>query len=55
MGRLNHHAIDNGYVEVHPSEFPFESNTESVPFPDTTVIKPIDDDEMDHLLDLFHS
>ena len=22
IGRLNHHAIDNGDVEVHPSEFP---------------------------------
>ena len=24
MGRLNHHSIDNGDAEVHPSEFPFE-------------------------------
>ena len=22
MGIINHHAIDNGSVEVHPSEFP---------------------------------
>ena len=54
MGRLNHHAIDNGDVDVHPSEFPFEYNSESVPDTDTTPIKSIDDDEMDHLLELFH-
>ena len=50
MGRLNHNGIDNGDVKVHPSEFPFESNSESVPYPDTTLIKSIDGDEMDHLL-----
>ena len=55
MGRLNHHAIDNGDVEFHPSDFPVESNSESFPNPDTTPIKYIDDDEMDHLLELFHS
>ena len=54
MGRLNHHAIDNGDVDVHPSEFPFEYNSESIPDTDTTPIKSIDDDEMDHLLELFH-
>ena len=55
MGRLNHHAIDNVNFEVPPSYFPFESNSESVPDPDTTPIKSIYDDEMDHLLGLFHS
>ena len=35
MGRLNHHAIDNGNVEVHHSEFSVESNSESVPYLDT--------------------
>ena len=45
MGILNHHSIDNGDVEFHPLEFPFESNSESVPDPDTTPIKSIDDDE----------
>ena len=25
-GRLNHHAIDNGDDEFHPSDFPAESN-----------------------------
>ena len=53
MGRLNNHAIDNGDVEVNPSDFPVESNYEYVPYPDTTPIKSIDDDEMDHLLKFF--
>ena len=39
MGVLNHRAIDNGDVEVHPSYFPVESNSESAPDPDTTLIK----------------
>ena len=52
--RLNNHGIDIGGVEVHPSELPLESNTVSVPYPDTTPIKSIDDYEMDHLLELFH-
>ena len=43
IGRLNHHVIDNGDVEFHPSEFLFESNSESVPYSDTTTIKSIDD------------
>ena len=30
MGSLNHHVIDNDDVEFHPSEFPVESNSESV-------------------------
>ena len=55
IGRLNHHSIYNGDVEVHPSEFPLKSNSESVPDQYTTTIKSIDDDEMDHLLVLFHS
>ena len=50
MGILNHRAIDNGNVDVHPSEFPVEFNSEYVPDLDTTMIKSIDDDEMDHLL-----
>ena len=55
MGRLNHYAIDTGGVEVHPSDFPVESNSKSVPDPDTTPIKSIYDDEMDYILELFHS
>ena len=55
MGRLNHHAIDNGDVKVYPSEFPVELNSKSVPDPDTTPIKSIDNDEMDHLLELSNS
>ena len=50
MGILNYHAMNNGDVEVHPSEFPVESNPESVTDPYTTPIKSIDDDEMGCLL-----
>ena len=52
--RINHHAINNGDVEVHPSDYPVEYNSKYVTDPDTTSIESIDDDEMDHLLDLFH-
>ena len=52
MGKLNHHAIDNGDIT---SDIPVESSYESVPDPDTTPIKSIDDDKMDHLMELFHS
>ena len=55
MGRLNHHAIDNGDVKVNNSEFTVEYNSESVPDLDTTLIKSIDDDEMDHPLEISHS
>ena len=55
MGRLNHNAIDNGDVAVHPSEFPDESNSESFPDPNITLIKSIDDDEMKHIHAFFHS
>ena len=54
MGILNHHIIDNGDVEVHPSEFPVGYRPESVPDPYTTPIKSIDGDEMDHLIEFFH-
>ena len=54
MGRINNHSIDNGDVKVPISEFPVEFNYELVPDPDTTPIKPIDNDEMDNLLELFH-
>ena len=37
--RLNQHAIDNGDVEIHPSDFLSESNSELVPDTDTTPIK----------------
>ena len=39
MGILNHHTIDNGYVEVQTSEFSVESNYESVLDSDITPIK----------------
>ena len=44
MGGLNNHAIDNGDVEVNPSEYPFEYTYDSVPYLGTTMIKSIDDD-----------
>ena len=47
MGKLNHHAIDNGV--------PVDSSYDYIPDPDTPPIKSIDDDEMDHLLEFFHS
>ena len=52
MGILNHHAIYNGDII---SDVTVESNYNSVPDPETTPIKSIDDDEMDHLLEFFHS
>ena len=55
MGRLDHNAIDNGDVEVHPSEYIFESTSESIPDPDTTIIKSVDDYKMDHPLEFSHS
>ena len=55
MQKLNHHAIDNGDIKIPTSYFPVESNSESFPDPDTTPIKSIDDDEMDHLLEFFYS
>ena len=54
MRRLDNHTIDNGDVKITTSEFPVESNSKSAPYPDTTPIKSIDDDEMDHLLEFFH-
>ena len=47
MGKLNHHAIDNGDIT---SDVPVESSYDSVPYPDTPSIKSIDDYEIDHLL-----
>ena len=55
MRRINHHSIDNGDVEVHPLEFTFESTNKYDPYTDTNPTKSIDDDEMYHLLEFFHS
>ena len=55
MGRLNNNSIDNGDFKCPYSEFPVEFNSESVTDPDSTPIKSIGDDEMDHLLEFFHS
>ena len=53
--RLNNNDVDNGDVEVYPSDYPFESTSESVPNTDTTMIKSIYDDEMDQILKLSRS
>ena len=55
MGRIIHHTIYNGNVQVHTSDFLVEFNSESVLDPDTNPIKSIDYDEMDHLLEFLHS
>ena len=55
MGRLNHHAIDNGDVEVHPSDFSAESHSETVLDPKNTPTKSMDDYGMYLILELFHS
>ena len=55
VGILNHHYVGNGDVEVHPSNYALGYTSESVTYPDTTLIKSIDDDEVDQLLELFHS
>ena len=52
MGKLNHTAIYNGAIT---SDVPVESSYDSVPYPDTTPIKSIDDNEIGHLLEFFHS
>ena len=44
VGKLNHHAIDNGVVKITSSDVPVESNYESVPDAYTTPIKSIDDE-----------
>ena len=38
MGKLNHHAINNGDIQIPTSDVPVESNYDSVPDPDTTPI-----------------
>ena len=55
MRKLNHHAIDNGDIQILTSDVPVESNYDPVPDPETTPIKSIYDYEMDHILDFFHS
>ena len=55
MGILNHNDIDIFDVYIDSLEFPFEFYSEPVPDQDTTPIKSIDDDEMDHFLELFQS
>ena len=49
MGVLNHHAVDNGDVNVYTSDYPLESNSEYVTDLYKTPIKSIYDDEMDQI------
>ena len=55
IGRLNHHTVDNGDADFHPSEYPFEYNSEDVPYQDTTPIKSVGNGEMEKILQFFHS
>ena len=48
----NHHEMDNGDIEVYPSDNPSEYTFDYVPDPDNTPIKSIYDDELDELLEL---
>ena len=52
MEKINYHAIDNGDITL---DVPVESSYDSVPDPDTTTIKSIDDDDMDNVLELSYS
>ena len=54
-GILNHCDIYNCGVEVYPSEYPFGYISKYVPDPDNNTTESIDDDEMDQLLEFFHS
>ena len=55
MGEINHRVIDNSDAKILTSDSSVEYNYESVPDTDNTPIKSINDDEIDHLLRLFHS
>ena len=53
MVRINNHAVDDVNVEVYPSYYLLEYPHESIPHPDNTLIKSIDNYEMDQLLKNF--
>ena len=53
MGRLNHHELDNGDVEVYPSYYSLEYPFDYVPEPDNTLNKYINDDEMEQIPESF--
>ena len=54
-GRLNNHVIDNSDVNVYTSDYALESNYDSFLDPYKPTMKPIDDDEMYQVPELFHS
>ena len=53
-GGLNHHDFDIVDVQVHPSDYSFEYNPESVTYTDKTLIKSVDDDKMYHIPQFFY-
>ena len=53
-GRLNHHAVDNGDLDIYPTDYALKYGYDSVPEPYNTPIKSIDDDEMEQILQLSH-
>ena len=55
MGSLIHYIFGNSDVDVYPSEFTFECNSDSVTYSDTNLIQSSNDDEMDHLLYFFRT
>ena len=46
IGKLNHYAVDNGDIEVYPSD--------SIIYTDKMPIKSEDDDKMNHILEFLH-
>ena len=55
MRILNNHAIDNSDAEIHTLEHRIESTSESVTYTDTTLVKSIDNNDMEQLLKFFYS
>ena len=46
IGKLNHYAVDNGDIEVYPSD--------SMIYPDKTPIKSEDNNKMNRILEFLH-
>ena len=53
-GRLKHHTVYNGDIEVYLSDYHLEYPSGSFTDLDNSPIKSIDDDEIDRILGLFH-
>ena len=52
-GILNHHAVDNGNVELYPPDYPLGYLSDSVPDIDNTPIMFISDDELGKIYPIF--